>query len=115
MNHMYKLSYRIESHTEGIPRQEAIDRSKLGYSSCDAVLIASIVYPADGSQSITFVGIDGRGGTLDDNEWFKVLAMLSSQLSQSTTLDASKREFCELVWSTLTSPALQATTLRAEA
>ena len=93
-NHKYKLRYKIERKPEGFTVDEAKAMSKEGYGACDAVLLASIIFPEDGSYSLFFIGEDGRTDTeLSDHEWFKVWSMLAKRLGQSKTLDPGRREF----------------------
>lgn len=100
--HKYKLQYKVFPKPEGISNEKAAeDANKDGTGACDAMLLASIIYPEDGSLSIFFMGIDGRSGKeLADNEWFKVWAMLTSRLARSHTLAPGKRDFCATVFET---------------
>jgi len=88
--HRYKLSYKIaalEAHPEGLSREEALERAKDGWGACDAILVASIIYPSDGSFSVLFVGKDGRTNTkLSDPETLKVWSMLTLMLAESQAL-----------------------------
>lgn len=101
-DHQYKLLYQIERKPEGFSAEEAHARSKQGYGACDALLLASIIYPKDGSLSVFFIGHDGRtDAELADHEWFKVWMMLTSRLAQSTTLESGRRAFCTAVFTEL--------------
>lgn len=105
--HRYKLLYKIES--KGPDDVEASEVPE-GFGACDAILMASIIYPPDGSLSQLYVGLDGRKAPadpatgepamLDDVEWFKVWALLSARLAKSTTLSHEKKAFCALVFET---------------
>jgi len=65
---------------------------------CDAVIIHSIIYPADGSRSEVIIGHDGRTDTdLSEDELFKSWAMLGHRLAQSTTLGIGRKALCEMV------------------
>lgn len=98
--HRYRLSYLFETLPgDGISVEEAKTRAKDGHGACDAMLVASIIYPADGSLSIMFAGKDGRTGEeLDESEWFKVWMLLTERLSRSRTLTDAKRQICGLIW-----------------
>lgn len=97
--HRYRLSYRLEPMPDGITVEEAKARAKEGYGACDAMLVASIIYPADGSLSILFDGKDGRTGEeLHDNEWFKVWMLLTKRLAQSKTMHDGKSALCAIVF-----------------
>lgn len=102
--HIYRLLHKVEVPPDGLRVDEAYDKSKEGYGACDAILLASIIYPADGSLSVQFVSADGRTGKLEDladNEWFKIWGMLASRLARSQTLDANKKELADIVWQTI--------------
>jgi hypothetical protein len=88
----------MKAHVEGISAAELKAADKCG---SDAVLLASILYPPDGSLSVLFRSLDGRTGEeLADNEWFKIFTLLASRLGKSTTLSESKRRFAEYVFET---------------
>lgn len=94
--HKYRLSYKLEPLPDGgITAEEAKARAKDGHGACDAMLVASIIYPEDGSLSIMFAGKDGRTGEdLADVEWFKVWMLLTERLARSETLGEGKRFLC---------------------
>jgi hypothetical protein len=98
----YHLSYYAQSHPEGVTAEFFHDSEhKLG--GCDAVFIASLLYPPDGSYSCYFLGLDGRTDTeLPDKEWFKVWMMLSKRLSVSETLPEGRKELCKITYEALT-------------
>ena len=98
--HKYRLSYLLETLPDGgITADEAKKRAKTGYGACDAMLVASILYPADGSLSIMFAGRDGRTDKeLDEHEWFKVWMLLTERLARSETLDPGKRDLCGVIF-----------------
>lgn len=93
----YKLSYTPpEAHPEGILAEELQAK---GLGGTDALFMASILYPPDGSLSMLFLSLDGRTGKeMDDNEWFKVFTLLSKRLSDSKTLQPGKKAFAALVF-----------------
>lgn len=104
MSHKYKILYKIESRGPvGVDRDQIPDEM----SATDAIFAASIIYPADGSLSIMFMGYDGRkppvnghAAVLEDDEWFKVWTMLAERLARSSTLSPEKRHLCALLWET---------------
>lgn len=95
MSHHYRMLYQInDAPPEGLSRDQIPD----GFGACDAMLLASIIYPEDGSLSVLFVSKDGRSGDdLEDKEWFKVWALLSARLAKSETLGEGKRSLCKSV------------------
>ncbi len=95
--HKYKLLYKLEATPDGVP----VDKIPEGMGACDAVLFCSMIYPADGSFSVYFIGKDGRrtdGKDLDDNEMFKVWSLLANRLGASTTLSEGKKKLAGEVW-----------------
>lgn len=102
--HLYKLLYKIEKPPAGVLASDVPE----GYGATDAVLLASILYPKDGSLSVMFLGADGRAdgelsgkkSVLDDAEMFKVWTFLTKRLSESKTLPEGRRQFCQYVWDT---------------
>jgi len=92
-NHTYKLRYKLEPWTGSA--DEARAQTKEGWGACDAMLVASIIYPEDGSLSVSLASKDGRtGNPLDDIECLKVWTMLARQLGESKTLPEVQRDFC---------------------
>jgi len=62
----------------------------------DALFVASILYPPDGSYSLHFWSADGRDACeLSDHEIFKMWAVLANRLGRSRTLDPWRRKFAE--------------------
>lgn len=91
----YHLLYTVEGKPDGVTKAEIPPNT----GACDAILMASIAYPPDGSISTLFIGHDGRtNDELDENEWWKVWSFLAARLAKSTTLSANKKEVCALVW-----------------
>jgi len=88
------------------PKPEAIRKEEIpeGWGACDAMLAVSIVYPPDGGFSIMLLPLDGRvpGEALSDREMFKVWAMMSKRLAESSTLGEYGRSFAQMVWETWT-------------
>lgn len=90
----YHVTYDVTPHREGLDR-EAIPE---GRGACTAVLLASLLYPEDGSYSAAFVSMDGRTGEpLHDNEVWKAWAMLAAGLAESKTLAPNKRDLAKAV------------------
>lgn len=90
----YRMTYSLHPHPEGLTVDE-VRTSKEG-GGCDAVLLASLIYPEDGSFSCLFVGKDGRtGSNLQDVEWFKVWTLLASRLARSETLGPGHRQLAQ--------------------
>jgi len=91
--HKYRLIYKLEKKPDGVAKGDVPE----GFGACDAVLFCSMIYPADGSFSVYFIGVDGRKEgemeNLEDIEWFKVWTLLASRLAASTTLSADKKNF----------------------
>lgn len=96
----YKASYGdLTAHPEGITAAELSEKNLCG---TDALLVASVLYPPDGSLSVLFLSLDGRTGKdLSDHEWFKVWTLLSKRLSESETLDGGRKEFAKITWDAL--------------
>jgi hypothetical protein len=101
--HPYHLKYRLDAFPEGFSVEEAKAAVEDGFGSCDAMLLASIIFPEDGSYSCLFMSKDGRTGEdLPDAEWFKVWTMLAHRLAQSKTLgDDGRRQLAAYVFETI--------------
>jgi len=102
----YHLSYTLESHPDGITKEELRAQKRGG---CDALmLMASIITPPDGSLSVQFFSMDGRTGEeLPDSEWFKIWSMMSKRLAESKTLGEGRKLLAEAVWKTIRDAVLQ--------
>lgn len=93
MSHRYRLKYRFsfepgEFHLESRGRDDGLT---------DALLLASIIYPSDGSLSVMLMSKDGRTGKeLADLELFKVWSVLCVRLAESETLPEGHRQFAEM-------------------
>jgi hypothetical protein len=97
--HLYKVSYKIETNDPPITADQARERAEQGWGACDAVLMASILFPEDGSYSVLFASRDGRTDEeLSENEMFKVWMMLANRLAQSDDLDSVKRAIAQTTW-----------------
>ncbi len=66
-----------------------------GRGGTDALVVASLLYPDDGSFSATWYSYDGRhqGRSLEDEEVFKLWALMAIRLSESETLGEGHRVF----------------------
>lgn len=88
----YRLRYRVDFEPGQFEKSDATPDQGL----TDALLLASIIYPPDGSLSVMFLSKDGRTGEeLADIELFKVWSMLSARLAESTTLPEGMRRFAQ--------------------
>lgn len=92
----YPLTYRVTSHPDKpVSKQYVIDND-LG--ACDALGLLSIVYPPDGSISLSVASVDGRTGkNIADSELFKCWVMMAHLLSESD-ISPAKRELCEFTF-----------------
>lgn len=96
MTRRYPLSYALEVEDPPLTAEELLATDRGG---CDAVLLASIVYPPDGSLSILIHALDGRTKvSMTDKEIFKCWALMAKRLAASKTLDDGRREFAALTW-----------------
>src|ERR1700761_5540680 len=92
----YPLTYEITPRPERVPASWVREQ---GLAACDAVVVLSMIYPEDGSFSLAVPSLDGRTGEpVTDADLWKVWTMLAKNLSESPTLSAPKREFCELTF-----------------
>lgn len=91
--HVYRLRYELEMKAGSWTRDEAAAASaEKGSGFSDAMLVTSLIYPADGSLSTFFHSLDGRTGQpLDDHEVFKFWLLLGRRLGESKTLDARRK------------------------
>ena len=96
-SHKYRMTYgEMTAHPEGLSAEEV---KASGRGACDALFLASLIFPEDGSLSLEFASLDGRtGNELSDLEWFKIWALLTSRLAKSHTLDRGRLEFAKLTW-----------------
>jgi hypothetical protein len=91
--HRYPLSWHMRSEDPPLSRGQL---QAAGRGGCDAMVIHSMGYPEDGGFSMKTLSLDGRTGQpVDDEELFKVWALLAHQLMTSPTLSPGKRELCE--------------------
>jgi hypothetical protein len=89
----YPLTYDVRQEEPPLTPDEV---QHLSRGAADAVVILSMIYPPDGSFSLSVVSLDGRTGEeVTDNELWKVWTMLSYQLARSKTLAEPKRELAE--------------------
>src|SRR4051812_21388254 len=91
----YKLSYDVKHDTSGFTKE---DLQREGRGGCDALIVHSIIRPADGSYSLASLSIDGdHGGEVTIDEVFKVWTMLASTLADCDALTPGKRTLCQHV------------------
>lgn len=105
----YKVTYSIESHANGVTKEE-ISKMSSHHGGCDAVVIISIMgTPGNGEPYSTLV-ISQRGtdGEITDEELFKVWTRLTDRLGRSETLAEGKRSFCKAVMDEIRSIVLAA-------
>lgn len=93
----YPIAYKVETPKEHPPRTpDELRDADLG--GCDAIIIHSILFRADGSRSEAIVTKDGRtGDELPVDELFKSWAMLAHGLSQDKDLGEGRRLLAEMV------------------
>ena len=88
---LYRLTYDVKVHKEGIPEKEIPS----GRGACDAVFLTSIIYPEDGSLSFKFASVDGRTDKpVDFNEAFQIWTALAYSLSMRVDASPEKARFC---------------------
>lgn len=91
----YHVTYDVTPHPEGIAHAEI----PKGHGACDALLVASIIYPADGSLSIHYAGRDGRTGEeLAPKEMWKAWLLLAGYLAKMPGLDSGRAAMCSTVF-----------------
>lgn len=91
----YHLTYSVTPHPEGIEK-EAVP---VDHGACTALIVASVLYQADGSYSITLASFDGRTATpLPDAELWKAWTLLAKHLSESNHLAQFKKVICGVVF-----------------
>lgn len=103
----YHITYRVDAHPEGLTREEVEAKGDIG--ACTAVLIASLIYPPDGSFGCMFVSEDGR--TEEDlaaGEIWKIWSLLAAHLAEREDLADAKRDFCRDVWETISTAVRRA-------
>ena len=105
--YLYALTYEVTPHPEGITKEEVLKLGKW-VGACDAVVIASALYPADGSYEAAFYSVDGRSketppAPLNGIEMFKVWVAMAYSLAQMplAELDDGRRMFALEVFQTV--------------
>lgn len=90
MTQTYKLKYGFKFETGDFTKAE------LGADGgADALVVASIVRPPDGSLSLAFLSKEGSTGEeVSDSELFKVWALLAARLLESD-IDGGRRKILE--------------------
>lgn len=90
--HWYKVLYEIGEFS----REDVL---KSGKGATDAFVFMSLIYPEDGSFSMNFFSKDGRTQKLlDDKELFKAWSMLAKRLSESETLEPTRKSLAGKVF-----------------
>jgi len=94
-NHLYKLLYDITVEEKGVLKKDIPE----GMGACDALLISSVIYPADGSFSINFISVDGQTNTdMTFDELFKIWAIMANMLSEHKNATPGKAALCNQVF-----------------
>lgn len=97
-DHHYPLAYRIDPHAN-LTKEELRAR---GLGGADAIVIASILFPEDGSRSQRILSLDGRTGEpLPPIEIWKTWASMARGLADSEELQPAFRHLCECVHTTV--------------
>ena len=92
----FPLTYELRAEDPPLTADEIM---AMGRGGCDAMILLSMLYPADGSFSLLVVSKDGRtGDEVTDAEIFKCWAMLAKRLADSSTLSPNKRELARTLW-----------------
>ena len=99
-DHLYKLIYdmKVETFSDGVHQ----DHIPKGSGASDALIIASLIFPEDGSFSCAVTGVDGRtGGDIEDVDLFRAWSMMAKTLSESKTLGEGHRKFAGMVFDSI--------------
>ena len=80
----YKVKYGLEPEAGEFTPEECREAG----GGCDALVLVSMMFPADGSYSQAVSSFDGRTGghPLHDSELWRVWSVLAAQLAGSETL-----------------------------
>ncbi len=99
-NRRYPLTYDLRAEDPPLEK----DDIEAGRGACDAAILLSLIYPADGSFSMLIVSRDGRtGDEVSDAEIFKCWTLMANRLARSDTLSPNKRELARALWETFAS------------
>lgn len=101
----YQLRYALTPPEAGAFTKADADGKDAALT--DALFMASVLFPPDGSLSVLFWSFDGRKKAdperagapqeMDDVDWFRVWMMLTIRLAKSRTLSKAKLGFMEMV------------------
>lgn len=95
-DHRYPLTYTITVHDPPLTADQVRAQNE---GACDAVVIFSLIYPADGSFSSLLLSKDGRTGEeLTDKELWKVWSMFARRLADSKTLDPARKAIAAIAF-----------------
>lgn len=103
----YHLLFLFQIRSEGLTYEEIEKLNETRpeneqWNAADAAVLATMVYPDDGSLETLLIPVDGRPEasplqTLSDDEVFKVWSMLALRLARSQTLGPGRRNLCAQV------------------
>lgn len=100
MKRTYECVYEIKPRA-GMTADEV---KTAGLGACDAVVIHSILFTADGGRSEVIVSVDGKtGDPLPAIELWKSWVMMALHLSEATDLDDGKKSLCKDVFESIMS------------
>ena len=103
--HRFHVLYTVKPVPEGMAFGEIPE----GAGACDALIVCSIVYPADGTFRLEVRSLDGRGpGPVEDKELFKMWSLLANRLSESTTIGENQRKIAGHVFEIIRTAILEA-------
>lgn len=90
LQHNYKLKYELTTDVGSFTADQIKAENKGG---TDALFLISMLYPEDGSFSMSFFSKDGRNGgqALPDTEMFKAWLLMGHKLSEREGLDDFRR------------------------
>lgn len=93
----YNITYLISVH----PEPAGLEKSQIppGCGGAQGLLVVSVIWSDDGTQSIKFTSKDGRSDTdLPPEEWWRIWCTLSAYLRDLKGLDHDKRDFCDTIF-----------------
>ena len=92
----WHATYATHLHPEGLTREQVPE----GHGACDALVIASLIYPSDGSFSSMFVARDGRtkDGELSAHEQFKAWSLWAGKLATSLDPGTVRQQMAQLTY-----------------
>lgn len=102
-DHLYRLSYALRVNDPPLTAEQA--RAQVAeFGACDAVILMSILFPADGSYSLAVLSKDGRskdGAPLSGNELFMAWMLWAHNLKDDPDLSPGRRQLVGMIWETL--------------